>query len=101
MIDGSPIAKALHAPGEDVLTLRYGSHQAQYGGLIVLPATPLPIGRVAVLALAGLFSLSACSVFAGADLAPPIRPLQLRDFLTFLDHRRNIGDCKYFCVTAG
>lgn len=29
--------------------------------------------------------------FAGADLAPPIRPLQLRDFLTFLDHRRNIA----------
>jgi hypothetical protein len=51
------------------LTLRYGSRQAQYGALIVLPATPLPIGRVAVLALAGLFSLSACSVFAGTDLA--------------------------------
>ena len=29
--------------------------------------------------------------FAGADLGPPIRPPQLRDFLTFLDHRRNIA----------
>ena len=29
--------------------------------------------------------------FDGADLGPPIRPLQLRDFLTFLDHRRNIS----------
>lgn len=28
--------------------------------------------------------------FAGADLGPPIRPPQLRDFLTFIDHLRNI-----------
>lgn len=27
--------------------------------------------------------------FAGADLAPPLRPPQVRDFLTFLDHLRN------------
>jgi len=66
---GSPIVKAIHAPGEDVLTLRHGGQQAHYRALIVLPATPLPIERVAVLAVAGLFSLSACSVFAGTDLA--------------------------------
>ncbi len=27
--------------------------------------------------------------FDGADLAPPVRPPQIRDFLTFLDHLRN------------
>jgi 2-keto-4-pentenoate hydratase/2-oxohepta-3-ene-1,7-dioic acid hydratase in catechol pathway len=27
--------------------------------------------------------------FEGADLAPPVRPPQIRDFLTFLDHLRN------------
>jgi 2-keto-4-pentenoate hydratase/2-oxohepta-3-ene-1,7-dioic acid hydratase in catechol pathway len=27
--------------------------------------------------------------YDGADLAPPVRPTQIRDFLTFLDHLRN------------